>query len=109
VVSAVVSNVIANHYRGLPCHTEDLVGLGDLVRDPARAVEITPASPCEERVLLHLPTGGPHMTVSEPPVANRKGLSDNTPSRRWMNLAAVNLLGFSLRPLTGNESSAGRR
>jgi hypothetical protein len=39
-----------------------------------------------------------YVTVSEPPVANRKRLSDNTPSRRLMNPAAVNLLGLSLRP-----------
>ena len=37
-----VSNGIANHYGYLPCRTEYLVLGGDLVRDLARAVEITP-------------------------------------------------------------------
>ena len=67
VVSTVVSNGIDNHSRGPPDRTEYLVRGGDLVRNLVRAVEITPASPREKRVLLHPVTGGPHMTRRSPP------------------------------------------
>ena len=50
---------------GPPCRTEYFVGRGDLVGDLARAVEITPASQREKRVLFHLLTGGPHMGKME--------------------------------------------
>ena len=58
-----VSNGIANHYRGPPCRTEYPVGYGDLVRDLVRVVEMPSASPGDKRVLLHLTTGGPHLTI----------------------------------------------
>jgi hypothetical protein len=63
VVSAVVSNGIANHYRGPPCRSEYFLWRGDLVRDLVRAVEMTSASQREKWIPLHLATGGPHMTV----------------------------------------------
>jgi hypothetical protein len=72
VVSVVVSNGIVDHYRGSPCRTEYLVGRGDLVRDLALAVEITPASQREKRILLHLATGGPHMARRSSPGAARE-------------------------------------
>ena len=58
-----VSNGIANHYRGPPCRTEYFLRRGDLVRDLVRAVEITHTSQQEKRILFHLATGGPHMTI----------------------------------------------
>ena len=58
VVSGVVSNGIANHRRGPPCRTAYTVRRGDLVRELARGVELPPAAPQEERILLHLATGG---------------------------------------------------
>jgi mRNA-degrading endonuclease toxin of MazEF toxin-antitoxin module len=63
VVTTVVSNDPANYHRGPPCRTAYLVRRGDLVRDLARAVEITPASQREQRIALHLATGGPLMTT----------------------------------------------
>jgi hypothetical protein len=58
-----VSNGIANHYRGPPCRTQYLVMCSNLVRDVVRAVEITPASQRDKWIPIHLATGGPHMTV----------------------------------------------
>ena len=66
VVSTVVSNGIANHYRGPPCRTHYLVRRGDLVRDLVRAVEIAPASQREKSILLHLAPDGPRMTRRSP-------------------------------------------
>ena len=59
-----VSNGIANHYRGPTRRTEYLVRRGDFVQDLVRAVEIIPVSAREKTILLHLATGGPHMTSS---------------------------------------------
>ena len=42
VVSVVVSNGIANHYRCLPCHTEYTIRRDEHVQDLVRAAEITP-------------------------------------------------------------------
>jgi hypothetical protein len=42
VVSGVVSNGIANHYRCLPCRTENLVGRGDLVQYRVRTSRLPP-------------------------------------------------------------------
>ena len=61
VVSAMVSNGIVNHRRGPPCRTAYAVMRGDLVRKLARGVEPPPAAQQEERILLHLATGGLHM------------------------------------------------
>jgi hypothetical protein len=66
VVSKVVSNGAANHCGNPPCRTEYLLGRADPVhpvQDLVRAVQLTPASQREKRILLHLSTGGPHMTI----------------------------------------------